>query len=59
MIIAKSYNRALKRFIGGFYGRMGAVVGRKYDEILNLWMRSPVKFIKFYGSEEEEYEILY
>jgi len=26
---------------------MGAVVGRKYDEILNLWMRPPAKFTKF------------
>ena len=28
VIIAKSYNRALKRFVGGFYGRIGAVSGR-------------------------------
>ena len=24
-----------------------AVIGRKHDEILNLWVRSPAKFIKF------------
>ncbi|MFR8441059.1 MAG: hypothetical protein ACLVCW_04920 [Campylobacter sp.] len=51
MIIAKSYNRALKRFVGGFYGRMGAVVGRggisRYNAILSFWMRLPAKFIKF------------
>jgi len=47
VIIAKSYNRALKCFVGGFLANRAAVIGRKHDEILNLWMRSPVKFIKF------------
>ena len=48
MIIAKSYNRALKCFASRFYARTGAVGGRelRYNQIL-VWMRSFAKFIKF------------
>ena len=51
MIIAKSYNRALKCFANGFLGeRVRSAVANcgisQYDQIL-VWMQSFAKFIKF------------
>lgn len=52
MIIAKSYNRALKCFASGFLDEWvrSAVANcgiSRYDSILSFWMRLPAKFIKF------------
>ena len=51
MIIAKSYNHALKRFASGFFGEWerSAVANcgiSRYNQIL-VWMQSFTKFIKF------------
>ena len=51
MIIAKSYNRALKRFASGFFGeRVRSAVANcgisRYNQI-SVWIQLFAKFIKF------------